>query len=128
MKQDYSTKTALLVYDGECPVCRNYVKYIRISELVDQFTLINGRENHPVIEEINQRNIDLNEGIVLKLDDVYYHGDEAMHVLALISSRSGLFNKINHAIFKSPRMSKLLYPLMRGGRNCLLKILRIDKI
>ena len=128
MKQDYSTKTALLVYDGECPVCRNYVKYIRISELVDQFTLINGRENHPVIEEINQRNIDLNEGIVLKLDDVYYHGDEAMHVLALISSRSGLFNKINHAILKSPRMSKLLYPLMRGGRNCLLKILRIDKI
>ena len=128
MTQDHAAKAVFLVYDGECPLCRNYVRYARISGSVENFTLVNGREPHPIIDEIKQKSLDLNEGIVLKVDDVFYHGDEAMHVLALMSTRSGLFNKINYAVFKNPKTAKFIYPILRCGRNLLLKILGVGQI
>jgi hypothetical protein len=46
----------------------------------------------------------------------------------LLSSRSGLFNKLNALIFHSPTVSRLLYPLLRAGRNLTLRLLGHRKL
>jgi hypothetical protein len=53
----------------------------------------------------------------------FYHGADCIHMLALLSSPSGLFNRVNSAIFRSPGLAKVLYPALRLGRNTLLLLL-----
>jgi hypothetical protein len=64
----------------------------------------------------------------LKMGEQLYYGADAIHMLALIGSRSGIFNRFNHWMFKSKTISNIIYPLLKLCRNLLLKILRKTKI
>jgi len=72
------------------------------------------------IDAITRRGLDLNEGMVLVLDGAFYHGADCVHRLALLSTPSGLFNRVNAWIFRSSIASRLLYPILRAGRNTVL--------
>ena len=52
-----------------------------------------------------------------------YSGADCINRLALMSTRSGLFNRINAIIFSSRRFSRWAYPYLRGARNLALRIL-----
>jgi predicted DCC family thiol-disulfide oxidoreductase YuxK len=118
----------LLVYDKECPLCNAYCQVVRIRETVGNLRIVDARESTAVMQEITNMGLDIDQGMVLKMDDQLYYGTDAIHALALISSRSGLFNRMNYWIFRSKHASQILYPLMREGRNLLLKILGRTKI
>lgn len=118
----------LLVYDGECPVCDNYLSMVRVRDTVGILKLVNARESSDVMQEITRQGMDIDQGMVLKVGDVLYYGADAMHALSLMGSPSGVFNRLNHWMFRSQRRARLLYPLLRGCRNLLLKILRKTKI
>jgi len=118
----------LLVYDKDCPACNNYCQVVRIRESIGELKIINARENSEVLEEITQLGLDIDQGMVLKMGGMIYYGADAIHILALISSRSGVFNRMNYWLFKSKRVSAVLYPLLRSFRNLLLKMLGKTKI
>ncbi|MEQ3513402.1 DCC1-like thiol-disulfide oxidoreductase family protein [Pseudoalteromonas sp. BZB3] len=118
----------LLVYDKDCPACDNYCQVVRIRESIGELKIINARESSDVLEEITQLGLDIDQGMVLKMGGVIYYGADAIHALALISSRSGVFNKLNYWLFKSKRVSAVLYPVLRFIRNLLLKMLGKTKI
>lgn len=118
----------LLVYDNECPVCNAYCRMVRIRDSVGDLKIVDAREHSEVMKEITARGLDIDQGMVLKMGDRLYYGADAIHALALISSRSGLFNKLNYRIFSSRRLSIWLYPALRSLRNLLLKILGTSKI
>ena len=118
----------LLVYDKECPACNTYCQIIRIRETVGNLKIIDARRNSRVLDEITKSGLDIDQGMVLKIESQLYYGSDAIHALALISSRSGLFNRINYWIFKSKSISSWLYPVLRLFRNLLLKMLRKTKI
>jgi predicted DCC family thiol-disulfide oxidoreductase YuxK len=118
----------LLVYDKECPLCNAYCQVVRIRKTVGNLRIVNARESSAIMQEITSMGLDIDQGMVLKMEDQLYYGTDAIHALALISSRSGLFNRFNYWVFKSKRASQILYPLMRDGRTLLLKILGKTKI
>ena len=118
----------LLVYDKECPACNAYCQIIRIRETVGDLKIIDAREKSEVLDEITARGLDIDQGMVLKMEGQLYYGSDAMHALALISNRSGLLNRINYWIFKSKSVSSWLYPVLRLFRNLLLKLLGKTKI
>lgn len=118
----------LLVYDKECPACNNYCQMLRIKDTVGDLKIVNARESSEVMNEITTAGMDIDQGMVLKMGNRIYYGSDAIHALALISSRSGIFNRLNYWAFKSKTLSKLLYPFLRFCRNLLLKILRVSKI
>lgn len=113
---------AWLVYDGECPFCSAYVKYVRVREHV-RLHLVNARDGGPLVDEIVNRGLDLDEGMVLKMGDRYYHGADCINVLATLSTRSSAFNRINARMFSSPTLARALYPVLRAGRNGALSLL-----
>lgn len=119
---------AWLVYDGDCPFCSRYVKYMRLRESVGALDLVNARDGGPLVEEIVRAGLDLDEGMVLKLGGRYYHGADCIHALALLSGEADWFNRINAAIFRSPGLSRALYPLLRAGRNTVLRLLGRSRI
>ncbi len=121
-------KPLLLVYDKECPACNNYCQMVRIRESVGQLTLVDARETSPIMQEITEAGLDIDNGMVLKMGDQLYYGSDAVHALSLVSSRSGIFNRVNYWVFKSKRLSRVFYPVLRAGRAVLLKLLRKTRI
>jgi predicted DCC family thiol-disulfide oxidoreductase YuxK len=121
-------RTAWIVYDGQCPFCSRYVQLLRLRESLGAVRLIDARQGGPIVEELQRAGVDLDEGMVLKLDDRLYHGHDCIHVLALLSTPSGLFNRINAAVFRSAPTARMLYPVLRVGRNAVLRLLGRGKI
>lgn len=118
----------LLVYDKQCPVCDAYCRMIRIRESAGTLRLVNARDAGAIMDEITAKGLDIDQGMVLKLGTTLYYGADAIHVLSLMSSRSGVFNRLTYWMFRSKSLSAILYPLFRLFRNLLLKLLRKSRI
>ena len=118
------------VYDGQCPICSNVAKAYKIKKAVGNLHALDARENknHPLMQEINALHLDIDQGMVIKFQNTLYHGVDALHVMALLGTDSGLFNKINSTIFKSKILAKIFYPTLRTLRNFVLWSKGIKKI
>jgi len=113
---------AVLVYDGECPFCNAYVRMLRLREHV-VLQLVDARAGGAWVDTIVAAGFDLDEGMVLRIGERYFHGDECIHVLAMLSTSAGALNRMNAAIFKNRTASRLIYPVLRFFRNLTLKIM-----
>ena len=123
-----STDTHIrIIYDGDCPFCQAYVNMLRLKE---QYTveLVDARGNHAVLPEITSKGYDLDDGMVVEISGRFFHGDEAMTRMALMTTKSGLLRRLTKWTFTSERRSRYLYPILRGGRNMTLRVLGHKKI
>jgi hypothetical protein len=119
---------AWLVYDGECPVCKTYVKYIRIRNTVGRLHLVDARQPGALMEQITAAGLDIDQGMVLKFNDAIYYGADAIYVLTKLGSPSGVFNRLNYYFFGSRIGARLFYPIGKAFRTALLKLLGIRYI
>lgn len=118
----------LLVYDKQCPACDFYCNLARIRESVGKLVLVDARDGGPIVEEITAAGLDIDQGMVLKMNDRLYYGADAIHMLSLLGTRSGVFNRLTYWTFRWQWLARLLYPVLRSGRNLLLKMLGKSKI
>ena len=121
-------REVLLIYDRECPACNFYCNLARIRATVGELKLVNAREPGPSMSRITTAGLDVDRGMVLIIGSEMHYGSDAIHMLSMLSTRSGLFNRLTYRVFKSRRFSAFLYPLLRACRNLLLKLLRRKKI
>ncbi len=117
-----------LVYDKQCPACNYYCKLVRVRESVGNLVLVDARESSTLMNEITAAELDIDQGMVFIVGDRMYYGADAIHALSIMSTRSGIFNRVTYWVFKSKVLSSILYPLLRAARNLFLKILRKTKI
>ncbi|MBB3190995.1 CIA30 family protein [Halomonas cerina] len=117
-----------LVYDGACPICRRYVRWQRIRREVGELELIDARQDSEARRELSAQGIDLDQGFALQIGDRWYHGGDALHRLTLLSTRSGVFNRLMYHLFASPQRTDHLYPWLKACRNGLLRMLGISPI
>lgn len=113
---------SLIVYDGECIFCQNYVRFVRLRQAVGPVELIDARSGDPRVEGLWRDGYDLDEGMVFAHQGRVFHGAEAVHVLSGLSSGSGLFNRLNAAVFASQGVARFLYPALKLGRRLTLKL------
>ena len=118
----------LIIYDGACPFCRAYVRLHRLREDIGPVELLSARAADDRIVRYQQQGFDLDQGMLVVMGDVVHAGADAMHVLASCSTSSGWFNRCNRWVFSSRRLSRLLYPMLRGGRRLALHLLRVPLI
>lgn len=120
--------TIFLVYDKECPACDYYCNTVRIRESVGNLILIDARETSSQLDEITDAGLDIDQGMVLIVGDRMYYGADAIHALAMMGTRSGFVNRLSYWCFKSKPVARVLYPILRAGRNLLLKLLGRTKV
>lgn len=118
----------LLVYDKQCPACDYYCNLARIRESVGNLVLVDARDDTPIMREITEAGLDIDEGMVMKIGTQLYFGADAINKLSLMSTRAGIVNRLSYWCFRSPRASRVLYPILKGCRNLLLKMLHRTKI
>lgn len=123
-----SEEPLLLIYDGECPFCSRYVRLLRLRETVGELQLLDARHDGPEVAALQALGYVIDEGMVLKMAGRYYHGDDCLHVLAMMSSQQGWFNRLNFWLFRSAAASRIAYPILRAGRNLVLKIMGRRKL
>lgn len=121
-------RQVLLVYDEECPACHFYCRLARIRATVGDLQLVNARETGDAMARITAAGLDIDQGMVLIIGSEMYYGSDAIHMLSMLSTRSGLVNRLSFHLFRSKRVAAFLYPVLRACRNLLLKILRKNKI
>ncbi len=118
----------VIYYDHECPVCRNYCRFLRLKQTSGSLRLVNAREDHALSQKFLNQGMDIDQGIIVSVGGNYYHGSDALHMLALLSTGTGWFNRLNARLFSSRRISRIFYPLMVVGRNLLLRLLGKERI
>jgi predicted DCC family thiol-disulfide oxidoreductase YuxK len=114
------TEPYLIIYDGDCVFCHNYVRLLRLRETVGKVDLVNARSDDPRVKRYMREGYDLNEGMLFVHGSQVYHGADAVHVLAGLSTPSTGVNRVNRAIFSSRTLSTLLYPFLKAGRRLTL--------
>jgi predicted DCC family thiol-disulfide oxidoreductase YuxK len=112
-----------LLYDGDCPFCASYVSYVRLRESVGPIMLADARQHPALVAEATSQGFDIDVGMLLKLDGRYYFAGDCLHVLSLLTTPSGAFNRLNRALFKSKWLARFAYPILRTGRNAALFVL-----
>lgn len=111
---------ALIIYDGDCIFCQNYVRLVRLREMVGKVDLVDARSGDPRVAEYQRQGYDLNQGMIFVWNGQVYHGSDAVHVLGGLSTSTTWFNKLNRVVFSSRLASTTLYPLLKLGRRLTL--------
>lgn len=114
-------------YDGECPFCTSYTHLVKLREHFE-VKLQDLRTAPEAVERFNALGLDVNEGFVVEVqsdpdaEPVLHHGKDGIHALALMTDSSPV-GWINRLAFSSPRLNRLLYPMMKFGRGLVLRML-----
>ena len=117
-----------LLYDRECPACDFYCQRVEIDDANGELQRIDAREPSDIMQEVTDIGLDIDEGMVLKVDDQLHYGSDAIHQLALLSTQKGAVNKLGYWAFRSPTLARVLYPMLAACRNLLLKMLGKTRI
>jgi hypothetical protein len=78
--------------------------------------------------QLRARGIDLNETMVVNYGGASHAGPRAIEILSLLSSDSGLVNRMMARLLRNGRRADFFYPILRFGRNSALRLLGKDKI
>ena len=129
-RENTTGDVVIFVYDGDCPLCNHAAHALHIRKNIGPLELVDARHDrdNPVLSEIRDQNLNLDDGMVIKYRARFYHGDAALVLMARLGRKQGWFNRINAAMFKNPSVAKIAYPLMRAGRNLLLVIKRVPRL
>jgi len=117
-----------LVYDKQCPICEFYCQRIDVKESAGRLVRIDARDNSDIMQDITALGLDIDEGMVVRVENKLHYGADAIHELALLSSGNGFVNAMAKLTFGSRAMARVLYPFFRFVRNFFLKMLGRTRI
>jgi len=120
-----SPSSLWLVYDGDCPFCSATAQMYRLRKSVGDLVVVDARTagDTPLMREIAESGLDLNEGIVASFGGQLYHGPDTLHLLAMLGSDNGVVNRLNVLLFRNRAVVGFAYPFMKAARNGVLKLL-----
>ena len=113
----------ILVYDGQCPLCALFSQRLRLIKAAGELELVDARGKHYLLSELKRRDIDLNEGMVLLLNDQIYQGEKAAQILSSMVVRYDFFNRCVYEIFSRPWLAFWCYPILKWMRMVVLALL-----
>jgi predicted DCC family thiol-disulfide oxidoreductase YuxK len=118
------------IYDGDCPICTHAALAFKIRQHHGQLLTLNARDNlcHPLIQQINEQQIDLDEGMVIYAHGKFYHGAAALRLMASYGRIQNPFMFILKSLYGSKTLTRLTYPWLRGLRNYLLRHKKVPQI
>lgn len=113
----------VIVYDGHCVFCSAYIRLVRLRAAINSVHMLDAREVGRASLIKRETGLDVNIGMLAIYGDQVYSGADAIHFISLVSSASGIANRVVGRVFRSGRVAHALYPALRLGRNMTLRLL-----
>jgi len=118
-----------IIYDEQCPVCSAYSAAVEVDEKdASAVRRINARSGDALVQKARDAGLDLNDGMVVIHKGKLYHGADALNLMARLAPAEGFTNRVNRLLFSNTTVAHVSYPLLRAGRNTLLRLLGRSKI
>ena len=93
-----------------------------------QLELVDAREASTLMDDITQRGLDIDDGMVTEIDGELHYGAAGIRELALASRRKNLFNRVSRLLFGNARVARVLYNGLKALRRVLLNRLGVRPI
>lgn len=118
----------VIVYDGQCPFCKSYVRLMALKAAVGEVDLIDARTPSAVVRSLSEQGYDLNEGMAAIFGGKVYHGRDAVVLISSMTDVQGRAGRIIAKLLGNPARAKVLYPALKAGRRLVLAALGRPKI
>ena len=118
-----------IVYDGKCPVCSRLAAASRLRDRAATLELIDARSD-PVddVQGNDLGDVNFNQGFAVVVDGEVCLGADGARVLALLTEPTGILFRLFQWLVRGGRRSRFFYPVLRAGRNLLLRLMRVPQI
>lgn len=123
MPTDDAKAAMVVVYDGDCPFCRNYVRLMALKESVGDVDIVDARSGSSVVRYLTERGYDLDEGMAAIYGKKVYFGSDAVILISSLSQDRSWLARTIAVLLREPRRAQFLYPWMKAGRRLLLRML-----
>ena len=112
-----------VIYDGECPFCSRYATMVQLREKGIVVRLHDARDEGTYRRFPTALRFDLDEGMLARWQEQWFHGSEAVQVISRLSRTAPVA-----ALMRNDEVSARLYPLLRAVRHLTLRLLGRKKI
>src|SRR6516165_6967800 len=123
-----SAMPTIVVYDGDCPFCRNYVSLMNLRTAVGDVKLIDARGDAEIVNFLSEQGFNINEGMAVIHGAKIYFGEDAVTFISSMTAVRPFVGKLIALILRSKTCADVLYPIMKAGRRLTLKALGIPFI
>lgn len=113
----------VVVYDGDCPFCCNYVALMALRKATGSVELVDARSDAPPVIKLKQLGYDLNEGMAALYGGNVYYGSDAVTFLSSLANERGWLGRLIAHVLRGPRRARLIYPILKLGRRVTLRLL-----
>ena len=112
------TSNYTFIYDGECPFCNHFAELLEIKSKINNIKILDGRKNLTLINSLLDKGYDLDKGAILLKDKDIFHGAKAINTICKhINNPSSALLLVLSNVFKSPKRTKVLFPLLVTARR-----------
>jgi predicted DCC family thiol-disulfide oxidoreductase YuxK len=113
----------VVVYDGECPFCKNYVRLMALKDAIGDAYLVDARTQDPATRKLADLGYDLNEGMAAIYGGKIYYGQDAVVLISSLTSKRDWLGRLLAILLRNPARASFLYPLLKAARRITLRML-----
>lgn len=124
----FDRRKTIVIYDGECPFCRNYVSLMNLRNATGDVTLLDARENSDVVLSLANEGFDINEGMAVVHGGHVYFGEDAVVFISSVTETNTVVGKLVARLLGGKWRASILYPILKIGRRLTLMILGVPLI
>jgi predicted DCC family thiol-disulfide oxidoreductase YuxK len=99
----------VIVYDGDCPFCRNFVLLMRLRETIGPVSLINARDGGAAVDRLLAERYDLNEGMAVIFGGRVYYGDDAVTFIASMAEAPSFLAWAIAVVLRNRKRAEFLF-------------------
>lgn len=123
LNPDMCTGVTVVVYDGECPFCKQFANYLSMKAIYGELLLVNARSSPELQAKCKGAGFDLDEGFLVIAEGQLIFGTDGMRRLAVLP---WIHTGVSHSmkfLFRPGRSGERVYAILAFGRRVLLRMM-----
>ncbi len=119
---------SFVLYDGDCPICRQYMALSALRTLRADIAVIDARAHPDLVASLRSDGFEVNDSIIVRLagkngdPPKTFMGGDATRIIHDLASGNGAARQLALWVIGGAPWRHVLYPYLRGTRNLLLRI------
>ncbi len=110
-----SKKQVVVVYDGDCLLCRQFKKYLVLKQRYD-LHIYDGRQHPEIVLDLEKKGVNCSAGMVIRIDDTYYVWADAIAQIDRLISPKKRYDRVMIWFSRQPLLLAIVYPLIKWVR------------
>ncbi len=110
-----SKKQVIVVYDGDCLLCRQFKQYLVLKQRYD-LHIYDGRQHPEIVLDLEKKGINCSAGMVIGIDDAYYVWVDAIAQIDRLVSPEKRYDRAMIWFSRQPVLIAIVYPLVKWVR------------